>query len=404
MTRRIRFLSLLASAWLASCGGGMVAGVGSGGSGVAEGTLSGFGSVIVDGIEYSESGLSATDRAGLKLGQRVRLVFDATGAARSIDVRPQLRGPVTAPLDADGFLRIGGQWVRVVQSNDDFSRSGITLLEGFASAGIATGQDATAYGSWVWDASKSAHVLVATRIDRLAEVADPVLIGGVVASLADGRLRLAAADGTVVTAARLPVLAEGAIVAVEVARAGLLVEGGTVAAVSAAEVKDASLGASDLSGFDTVRLGGLANGYDMGRGTVTIQGTQLRLGMDPGGLAAGRFVRATAGGGPGDLTAAAVQGRFGSPVGRPGDDGSGLVTELKGTLSGVDWSAPTVGFVLRGVTVQADAAQVGAACRTAAAGQTLYVTVVGYSPAPTAPVRANVVNCSADLTAAAADV
>ena len=48
-------------------------------------------------------------------------------------------------------------------------------------------------------------------------------------------------------------------------------------------------------------------------------------------------------------------------------------------------------------------AQVAAACRTAA-GQTLYVTVVGYAHTLTAPIRASVANCSADLAAAAADV
>ena len=43
---------------LAACGGGGsvdVAGVGSGGSGVASGSVTGFGSVIVDGVEYDDS-------------------------------------------------------------------------------------------------------------------------------------------------------------------------------------------------------------------------------------------------------------------------------------------------------------------------------------------------------------
>ena len=58
-----------------------MAGVGSGGSGVASGTVTGFGSVIVDGVEYDDSGASrqSEDAAGglvnapVKLGQQVQV-------------------------------------------------------------------------------------------------------------------------------------------------------------------------------------------------------------------------------------------------------------------------------------------------------------------------------------------
>jgi len=397
----------LAGALLSACGGGLTAGVGSGGSGVAEGTLSGFGSVIVDGIEYSELALTQAERSTLRLGQRVRLVFDSNNAAQSIEVLPQLRGPITASLDDAGWLRLAGQWVRVVDSNDDSSRSGITLVEGFADTAaspvIPAGEDAVVYGSWAWDNSKAAFVLVATRIEKLAVAADPVLLGGVVVASGSNDIRLGSADGTRVSVARLPALAQGTVVALLAARSSVMAAKaiaqyqGVVPSVVADDVRDASLSASDLSGYKSLRLGGLANAYDPANATVTIQGTPLRLDSNVSPLAVGQFVRANTESITSD--ASALQ-RSRSPIGQPGDDGTGSVTELKGLLSGVNWSSASVSFVLRGVAVQADAPQIGTGCRAAGSTQTLYVVVAGYAPSPVAPLRANAVTCTSDLAAA----
>ena len=398
----------LACTLLSACGGGLLAGVGSGGSGVAEGTLSGFGSVIVDGIEYSEAALDATQRAALRLGQRVRLVYGSDDSVVSIQVMPQLRGPVTLALDDSGWLRLAGQWVRVVESPDDASRSGITLVDGFSTdssvAGIAipAGQDAVAYGSWAWDASKAAHVLVATRIEKLATPADPVLLGGVAVGVGTGGFRLGSANGTQVTASRLPALTENAVVSLSVSRGGVTASSGVVATVAALDIQDASLGAVDLSAYRSVRLGGLAGAVDPVNATVTIQGTRLQVGSGAGLVASGQFVRAAADGGGNALAGASLLPRSRSPVGQPGDDGTGSVTELKGMASGVDWSRSSVGFVLRGVPVFADAAQIAAACKSSDPTQTLYVTVAGYAPAPNLQLRANAVNCSSDISSAAA--
>ena len=406
--------TVLACALLGGCGGGLTAGVGSGGSGVAEGTLSGFGSVIVDGIEYSELALSDAERSTLRLGQRVRLVFDSDNVAQSIEVLPQLRGPITASLDDSGWLRLAGQWVRVVDNNDDSSRSGITLVEGFANSDAATdsahsgpvipaGDDAVAYGSWTWDASKAAYVLVATRIEKLGAAADPVLLGGVAVSVGPNGFRLGSADGTQVSAARLPALAEGSIVALLSARSSVTAATttaqfqGVVTTLAADDVRDASLSASDLSAYKSLRLGGLANAYDPANATVTIQGTPLRLDATTKPLAVGQFVRANTESITSDASALL---RSRSPIGQPGDDGTGSVTELKGLLSGVNWSSASVSFVLRGVSVQADAAQIGASCKASSSTQNLYVVVAGYAPSPVAPLRANAVTCTSDLTAA----
>lgn len=406
--RRLVATVLACTLALGGCGGGLVAGVGSGGSGVAEGTLSGFGSVIVDGIEYSELALTEAERSTLRLGQRVRLVFDSNNVAQSIEVLPQLRGPITASLDDSGWLRLAGQWVRVVDNNDDSTRSGITLVDGFADTEVSrpvipAGEDAVVYGSWTWDNSKAAYVLVATRIEKLGSPADPVLLGGVAVAVGPNDFRLGSPDGTQVSAARLPALAEGSIVALLTARTSVMAERATaqyqgiVGTVTAQDVRDASLSAADLSGFQSLRLGGLANAYDATSATVTIQGTPLRLDRAVLPLAIGQFVRANA---AGLATEASALQRSRSPIGQAGDDGTGYVTELKGLLSGVNWSETSVSFVLRGVPVQADAAQIADSCRAAGSTRTLYVVVAGYAPSPVAPLRANAVNCTSDLSAA----
>ncbi|MES2187349.1 MAG: hypothetical protein V4505_22555 [Pseudomonadota bacterium] len=385
--------------FLSGCGGGSsdYAGVGSGGSGIAEGTVSGFGSVIVDGIEYSDTDIDVATRASLRLGQRVRLVFDANDAAQSIAVLPQLRGPVNAAPDADGWLQVTGQWVRVVQSAADASRSGVTVLGGYTDTGaIVAGQDAAAYGSWAFDASKAAYVLVATRIERQATAADPVLTGGVVsAPLAGIGFHLNAPAGTAVVADGTLNLSAGQVVTVQVARAAL---GATP--LRALAVQNSSLGALDLAAYVQVRIGGLASSYDPASRTVTVQGTPVPLAaglvVDVAGLASGQFVRLDAGfAGNGLLLVDATAVR---PVVAGGGD-SGGINQLKGMLSGVDWTAPVVSFTLRGVTTVASAAAIDPACAAVSSSTAQYVEVQGAALAPGAAVVATRVVCSTDVPA-----
>jgi hypothetical protein len=407
--RRHRSLLAVAGAYLlaalalflSGCGGGSdYAGVGSGGSGIAEGTVSGFGSVIVDGVEYRDSGIDAATLASLRLGQRVRLVFDADNTAQSIAVLPQLLGPVNVAPNADGWMQVAGQWVRVVQNAADASRSGVTVLGGYTgTGGIATGQDAAAYGSWAFDASKAAFVLVATRIERQTAAADPVLTGGVVqAPLAGVGFHLNSPVGTAVVAEGTADLSAGQVVTVQVDRAAL----GTTP-LHALAMQNNSLGALDLAPYTQVRIGGLASSYDPASRTVTIQGTPVPLAaglvVDVAGLASGQFVRLDAGpAGNGTLLADASSVR--SVTFTSGSTGSGDgINQLKGVLSGVDWTAAVVSFTLRGVTTVASAVAIDPACRAVSAGTAQYVDVQGAALVPGATVVANRVVCSADVPA-----
>jgi hypothetical protein len=153
-------------------------GVGSGGSGLAEGFVTGFGSIIVDGVAYDDSAASeeadardARSKAPtLAIGQKVRLALDEQGRVTRIELQPQLRGPVTRvsfPSDAVKHIEVLGQPVRVIaQATQGFAP---TVLEGLDSLDrLAAGTAVEVHGQWVMETGTGA-VLYAARIERLAQ-------------------------------------------------------------------------------------------------------------------------------------------------------------------------------------------------------------------------------------------
>ena len=160
-----------ATALVTGCGGGADSGVGTGGTGspqsFSQGPISGFGSIIVNGVHFDDSGASVVDDDGnalshsqdLRLGTVVDVeggaVVDDAATASTIHVHVDLIGPVTAAYDAtNGRLAVLGQPVRVVST---------TALDGFAG-----GAAAIAVGSKVKVSSlvdTATGVYVATRID-----------------------------------------------------------------------------------------------------------------------------------------------------------------------------------------------------------------------------------------------
>ena len=129
MTRLTALIAVCAGivGLFAGCGGDMTAGIqGSGRTGgvAAVGPITGFGSIFVDGVEYSTSGaqISVDDQAGtesqLRVGQVVTVkgtvnADGITGTAATVSFASDLRGPV-AQVDANaGTFVVLGQTVRV---------------------------------------------------------------------------------------------------------------------------------------------------------------------------------------------------------------------------------------------------------------------------------------------------
>ena len=163
---------LVATALAVGCGGGSSdSGVGAGGTGsplsFSQGPITGFGSIIVNGVHFDDSGASVVDDDGnalsntqsLRLGTVVDVqggvVTDDATAATAIHVHVDLVGPVTGAYDVGtGRLSVLGQAVRVVS---------ITALDGFSGGAAAIPVGSVVAVSSLYD--KATGVYVATRID-----------------------------------------------------------------------------------------------------------------------------------------------------------------------------------------------------------------------------------------------
>lgn len=194
----LRAMTLLVlTSFLLACGGGIsLSGVGSGGSGIAEGSISGFGSVIVNGVEYDDSNaVSQTEGASgaktlsaPKLGQRVRVTQSKDGVADTIEILPQLRGPVTSASVDGVYLQVMGQWVRVVSVSNTSGTA--TVVENYDGIGaIAKDDSVEVHGVWTQEAAKGGQVLVASRIEKVSASAE-LLISGQVTAVSQGKFTL----------------------------------------------------------------------------------------------------------------------------------------------------------------------------------------------------------------------
>ncbi|MCO5124686.1 MAG: DUF5666 domain-containing protein [Rhizobacter sp.] len=167
-------LALATAALVGACGGGGggVAGVGSGGTGsFSVGTITGFGSIFVNGIRYEDNGARLVDDDGtvkvlgtddnpLKLGMVVEVngIVDDSGTVRSatqIAYGAEIKGPVTAVDAAAGTFRVFGVTVRTTST---------TVYEDIAGvASLAAGNVVEVYGL-----PDSAGRIVATHVEREA--------------------------------------------------------------------------------------------------------------------------------------------------------------------------------------------------------------------------------------------
>lgn len=233
--------SFVSLALLAACGGG--GGIGSSGTGaapttgLASGTVNGFGSIYVAGVRCDDArakitwntstGSPETGTPDVKLGQRVEVVFDTTATTCKIleaRVDPELVGVVssTAPLT------VAGQRVVLVT---DAATAPATVLEGYADASaIRTGDRVEVHGRPVL--LNGQLVIQASRIERKPATDVWVRAKGVISGLTatqftlggltvrrDGSTRLdpaatALADGqTVVVWSNAAVAGDGSITA-----------------------------------------------------------------------------------------------------------------------------------------------------------------------------------------------
>lgn len=389
----------IATGVLMACGGGalnIAGGVGSGGTGLAEGTVTGLGSVIVDGISYTETDAAVVSdnvsgvpgNADLQLGQRVRLIYSQVNgveAASQIEVLPQLKGPITAVANVAGQLQVMGQTVQV-QSTGIQSQ---TVLAGVASvSALAINDVVEVHGSWQRDTATAHYQLVATRLEKVTVTDDIRLLSGVVHGLSNtaaGMLwQLNAANGLPVLTASPPAgLAEGALVRLWLTSTALASQ-----PLQALRTVLADLATAANSDTD-IRFSAQAARYTPASRKLEVQGVTLSLpttlALDEGALGSGSYVTVNLSrkGGQLQVVSASVQ-----------SGGTALTREieLKGVISGVDFSTSPVVFALRGTTVLAAPAVLDVDCRRAGTGD-VYLQVQGRMSASTTTLLASRVLC-----------
>jgi Domain of unknown function (DUF5666) len=185
-------LGLLLAAVLAACGGG----VGSGGTGsYVSGPVTGFGSVIVNGVRFDDSAAAVEDGDGarrsrddLRLGMTVEIESSAiasssgsgpTATASRIRFEAELAGPVGLVDLAGGAFTLLGQRVTVDATTvfDDALAGGV--------AALATGRHVAVYGAW----DPAAERYRATRVEAGSALA-PLRLRGLLAAVDSAALTL----------------------------------------------------------------------------------------------------------------------------------------------------------------------------------------------------------------------
>lgn len=189
-SRRQALLALIGTALLPACGGGTdVAGVSSGGTGsFTSGTITGLGSVIVNGIRYEyDDTVSVTidgtpsTAAALQLGMVVRIQGStitapvttgalATATATSIAYGSEWKGPVADVDMGNATFTLLGQTVRVLTT---------TVFSPGKFDGTLNGRYVEVYGY----VNANDGSLQASRIEVESDVPDRYRLSGVVSGL-----------------------------------------------------------------------------------------------------------------------------------------------------------------------------------------------------------------------------
>jgi hypothetical protein len=107
-----------------SVGGGLASGIGSGGTGIVAGAITGFGSVIIDGIRYPDTvasydmtgdsnGAVAVSPTSAGMGQQVEAEINASGNATAVHIYPEVIGMVSAISASTNTITVAGARVLV---------------------------------------------------------------------------------------------------------------------------------------------------------------------------------------------------------------------------------------------------------------------------------------------------
>ena len=191
LTRRLGLVTLFSAAVLAACGGGGGSSTGTtggtaGSAAYTSGAISGFGSVIVNGVRFDTSSVAVEDDDGashsadeLRLGDSVEIEsgpIDAstqTAVATVIRYGSEIKGPLTAVDVSGGRFTLLGQTVEVGSTTVYDS----ALSGGLASLSTVVGSVLEVHAQY--DAARQLYV--ASRVDLESSVDSYKLRGPILA-------------------------------------------------------------------------------------------------------------------------------------------------------------------------------------------------------------------------------
>lgn len=248
------------------------------GSPTVAGTVTGFGSIIIDGIRIDNRGIIAlTESAGglmgnveLKIGQSVEIQHDGTLKAKQVLVIPEMQGVITAVDSVARTMRVLGLTVAI---NTDPASGPVTVFEApYSFASAKAGDGVEIYGILKTDAAGKIQIQ-ATRVER--ETPGTIhKLRGKVTGLSTGTSTFKIGDLTInylnvpITPASA-VLSNGADVVVSIP-ASASFAGGAVTA-SAVKVKHHR----DESRDTEAQLRGIVSNLNLSAKTFSLDGLQI---------------------------------------------------------------------------------------------------------------------------------
>jgi len=242
------------------------------------GTVTGFGSIIIDGVRIDDRGIIALleDAKGvlgnveLKMGQSVDIEHDGTLKAKRVLVNPEMQGVISAVDAAAGTMKVLGMTVVI---NTDRASGPVTVFEApYTFANAKTGDGVEIHGILKTDAAGKIQIQ-ATRVEK--ETLGTIhKLRGKVAALSTGTSTFKIGDLTInyqnvpVTPASTS-LSNGADVVVSIS-ASASFAGGVVTA-TAVKVKNHR----DESRDTEAQLRGIVGNLNISAKTFALDGLQI---------------------------------------------------------------------------------------------------------------------------------
>lgn len=367
------------------------------GQSTVSGTITGFGSVIVDGIRIDDSAAAAgrerddgsVERVELKLGQHVEIEHDGQLVATRVRVVAEAEGTVAAVDAAAGTLAVAGQAVSV---NANPALGPVTVFDGYTSLGAVQVNDRVEVHGILRTDATGKTVLQATRIEKASAAgvsADHVK--GIVANLA-ASTQTFQLGGVLVDYSAARILPAGASIAngnaVRVTLPPATVAGSTAVKASLVRVDDHR----GESGARDSELGGVVSALDAAAKTLIVNGIKVdasgatfdRAGKTFADLSLNAYIVVKGSyAGDGTLKATTIMLR--------GDDRAREAqVELHGSITNF---ASVASFTVRDVRVDATGVTLDAlTCGTAQLANNLQVEVKGVLTA-SGQVKASAIKC-----------